>query len=71
LWLTAWDVTWWSLSWISSIEEREQAEKLVKKISDLLDAHNVRVLDYKLTSYIVPFKEVWRFVAMVAVNHSQ
>jgi hypothetical protein len=48
-------VTWWSLSWISSIEEREQAEKLVKKISDLLDAHNVRVLDYKLTSYIVPY----------------
>jgi len=52
-------------------EEREQAEELVKKILDLLDAHNVWVLDYKLTSYIVPFKEVWRFVAMVAINHSQ
>ncbi len=51
-------MTWWSLSWISSIEEREQAEELVKKILDLLDAHNVRMLDYKLTSYIVPFKEV-------------
>ncbi|GEM_PF-4781305 len=52
-------------------EEREQAEELVKKISDLLDAHNVRMLDYKLASYIVPFKEMWRFVATVAVNHSQ
>lgn len=64
-------MTWWSLSWISSIEEREQAEELVKKILDLLDAHSIRMLDYKLTSYIVPFKEVRRFVDMVTVNHSQ
>jgi hypothetical protein len=50
-------------------EERERVEAVVKEVLDLLGAHNIKVLDHKLDSFMVPFREVWRFVAMVAVNH--
>ncbi len=50
-------------------EEREHAEDLVKRILDHLGSYNIKVVDYKVASYIVPHKEVWRFVAMVAINN--
>jgi ABC-type antimicrobial peptide transport system permease subunit len=49
-------------------EDREQAEEFVKKILDHLSTYNIKVLGYELASYLAPFKEVWRFVAMVAVE---
>jgi len=49
-------------------EDRRQAEELVKKVVEHLHSHNVKVLDYILDSYLMPFKEVWRFVAKVAVD---
>jgi hypothetical protein len=52
-------------------EERERAEEAVKEILDHLGSYNIKVVDYKLVSYIVPYKEVWRLVAMVAVDPSQ
>jgi len=52
-------------------EERERAEEVVKKIFDLLSSYNVKVLDHRLETIIVPYKEVWRLVAMVSVNHSK
>jgi hypothetical protein len=52
-------------------EERERAEEVVRAILDHLASHNIKVVDYKLASVMMSFKETWRFVAMVAVDHSQ
>ncbi len=49
-------------------ENREGAEEYVKKILDYLGSHNIKVLKYELGSYLVPYREVWRLVAMVAVD---
>ncbi len=49
-------------------EDRERAEQHVKKILDYLSSHNIKVLKYELGSYLVPYREVWRLVAMVAVD---
>jgi hypothetical protein len=50
-------------------EDRGRAEEFVKKLLDYLSSHNIKVLGYELESYLVPFREVWRFVAMVSVEH--
>ena len=52
-------------------QEREKAEEVVKRILEHLDSHNIKVVNYTLDSYLVPFREVWRFVAMVSVNDSR
>ena len=52
-------------------EERERAEEVVKSIFDFLGSYNIKVVDYRLDTFVVPYKEVWRLVAMVSVNHSQ
>jgi NADPH-dependent 2,4-dienoyl-CoA reductase/sulfur reductase-like enzyme len=52
-------------------EDRGQAEEFVKAILELLSSHNIKVLKYGLDSYYVPWREVWRFVAVVAVDNSQ
>ena len=49
-------------------EDRGQAEEVAKKVIEHLHSYNVKVLDYILESYMVPFKEVWRLVAKVAVD---
>ncbi len=49
-------------------EDRERAEQHVNKILDYLGSHNIKVLKYELGSYLVPYREVWRLVAMVAVD---
>jgi hypothetical protein len=49
-------------------ENREGAEEYVKKILDYLGSHNIKVLNYVLRSYLVPFREVWRLVAVIAVD---
>jgi hypothetical protein len=49
-------------------ENREEAEEYAKKILDYLGSHNIKVLNYVLRSYWVPFREVWRLAAMVAVD---
>ena len=49
-------------------EDRGQAEEVAKKVIEHLHSYNVKVLDYILGSYMVPFKEVWRLVAKVAVD---
>jgi len=41
---------------------------VAKKVIEHLHSYNVKVLDYILGSYMVPFKEVWRLVAKVAVD---
>jgi hypothetical protein len=55
--------------------EREHVEAAVKQILDHLSAYNIKVVDYKMTSYVVfsgdAFREVWRFAAMVAVDNLQ
>jgi hypothetical protein len=51
--------------------EKERAEEVVKRILNHLDSYNIKVVDYKLDSYLVPWREVWRFVAVVAVDNSQ
>ena len=52
-------------------EDRESAEGVAKEILDLLGSHNVKVVDHRLDTIVVPHKEVWRFVAMVAVDSPQ
>jgi hypothetical protein len=52
-------------------KDRERVEGVVKEILDHLGTHNIKVVDYKLDSYLVPWQEVWRFVAVVAVDNSQ
>lgn len=53
-------------------EDREHVGEAVKQILDHLSAYNIKVLDHKVASYMAlygeAFREVWRFVAMVAVN---
>jgi hypothetical protein len=49
-------------------EDRGRAEEYVKKLLDDLGSYNIKVLSYELGSYLVPYREVWRFVAMVAVE---
>jgi len=49
-------------------DDRSQAEEVVKKVLEHLRSYGVKVLDYILGSYMVPFKEVWRMVAEVAVD---
>lgn len=53
--------------------EREHAEAAVKQILDHLSAYNIKVVDYTISSYLVSewnaYREVWRFAAMVAVDH--
>jgi len=55
--------------------EREHVEAAVKQILDHLSTYNIKVVDYKITTYLVSngdaFREVWRFVAMVAVDNLQ
>jgi len=52
-------------------EDRESAEGVAKEILDLLGSHNVKVVDHRLDTIVVPHKEVWRFVAKVAVDSPQ
>jgi hypothetical protein len=52
-------------------DDRERAEELVKKMLEHLGSHKINVLNHTMASYIVPGKEVWRFVAMVSVDVSQ
>jgi hypothetical protein len=52
-------------------EERERAEAVANDILNLLDSYGIKVFDHKLESFMVPFKDVWRFVAVVAVDNSQ
>jgi hypothetical protein len=49
-------------------DDKNYVKELVSQIFDNLSSHNIKVLDYRLGSYIVPHREVWRLVAMVAVN---
>jgi hypothetical protein len=49
-------------------EDRGQAEEFVKAILEHLSSHNIKVFKYGLDSYLVPWREVWRLVAVVAVN---
>ncbi len=49
-------------------EDRKYAEEVFKKVVDHLSSHNIKVVGYTVDSYMVPFKEVWRFAAMVAVD---
>jgi len=49
-------------------EDRGQAEEFANAILEHLSSHNIKVLKHGLDSYLVPWREVWRFVAMVAVN---
>jgi hypothetical protein len=49
-------------------DDKEYAEAAVKQILDYLSSHNIKVVGYELATYLVPHREVWRFVAMVAVN---
>jgi proteasome assembly chaperone (PAC2) family protein len=49
-------------------DDKNQAEEVAKKVIEHLHSYNVKVLDYTLGSYMVPFKEVWRLVAKVAVD---
>jgi hypothetical protein len=49
-------------------DDKEYVEAAVKQILDYLSSHNIKVLGYELASYLVPFREVWRLVAVVAVN---
>jgi hypothetical protein len=49
-------------------EDKSQAEEVAKKVLEHLRSYDVKVLDYTLGSYMMPFKEVWRMVAKVAVD---
>jgi hypothetical protein len=51
-------------------EDRERAEGVAKEILSLLGTYNIKVVGYRLDTIMVPFKEVWRFVALVAVDHA-
>ena len=52
-------------------DDMEKAEELVKKLLEHLDSYNINVINHTMASYIIPNKEVWRFVAMVSVNLNQ
>jgi len=52
-------------------EDRAKAEELVKVILEHLSSHGIKVLKYGLDSYFVPWREVWRLVAVVAVDNLQ
>ena len=52
-------------------EERERAEGVAKEILDLLGSYNIKVVDHRLDTIMVPFRETWRFVAKVAVDSPQ
>jgi hypothetical protein len=49
-------------------DDKREAEEVAKEVIEHLRSYNVKVLDYVLGSYMVPYKEVWRMVAKVAVD---
>ena len=52
-------------------EDRERAEGVAEEILGHLGTYNIKVVDYRLDTIMVPFKEAWRFIVLVAVDHSQ
>jgi hypothetical protein len=53
------------------IDDKKQAEAVAKEVVNYLSSRNIKITDYKLGTIMIPFKEVWRLVAMVAVDNSQ
>ena len=49
-------------------EHKEHARELAKKVLDHLGAYSIKVVDHKMKPYLMPEREVWRLVAMVAVE---
>jgi len=49
-------------------EDKGHARELAKKVLDHIGAYNIKVVEYKMRSYLLPDMTVWRLVAMVAVE---
>jgi hypothetical protein len=49
-------------------QHEEHAGKLAKKVLDHLGSYSIKVVDHRMKPYLMPDREVWRLVAMVAVE---